>query len=188
MKSIYESLLDDQDDIIGKAENNDEVKKKAGEGWLKNHGVGIHTLSRDHAMEIVFGSFKGMFTGIDDMSAEYVITKKDTDANIPELIPPVLHVRKFYVKGFLGKEIPDRLVPRMADVVMIANCPNLTRLPQLPNTVDTFSVVGCPKLVSLDGCPQEVNHTFKVADNGREFDWKDIHRACPKLVKQKAVY
>ena len=184
MKSIYESLLDDQDDIMGKAD--DAAEKKLGEEWLNKHG--IRYVYRQDTKKIKFGQFEGDFTGIVDSSGEYTLTRSDNDHNLPKQIPAILHCRKFYVKGFTGREIQDRLVPREAEVVMISNCPNLIRLPQLPDTVDTFSVVGCPQLTSLEGCPREVNRTFKVVDNGRKFEWKDIHRACPSLNKQKAIY
>lgn len=189
MKSIYESILDDQDDIINGAEDQEGVKTKAGEGWLHNHGFrnAISVMGDTYTQKIKFGSFEGDFTGLKDDMSDVLITKKDTVTNIPEYIPPVLLCNKFYVKGFTGKEIPDRIVPRQAKTVIIANCPNLVRLPQLPDEVETFSVTNCPKVVSLEGCPTKASKLFKAVDCGRKFDWRDISRVC-KVTKRNSIY
>ncbi len=181
MKDLFESILDDEEDIIGRIEQNDKVKEEAGYGWLWDHGFkNRHYVGTKDDPE-------GQH-GLEDNLGEIYLTKKDTERSIPEVIPAIMYCYRLFIKGYDGKTIPQRIVPFRAQIVMISGCPNLEELPKLPEEVETFSVINCPKLTSLNGCPKKANKLFKVDNCGKEFEWKDIHKACPGVKKQNAIY
>ena len=181
MKDLFESILDDEEDILGKVEQNDEVKKEAGYGWLAAHGL------KSRRYVGTEDDPEGQHGLVDDLG-EICLTKKDTERSIPEVIPTVMKCNRLFVKGYDGKFIPQRIVPSHAQIVMITGCPNLEELPELPKDVNTFSITNCPKLKSLGGCPKNANRLFKVDNCGKEYEWKDIHKACPGVKKQNAIY
>jgi len=181
MKDLFESILDNEDDILGKVEQSDEIKKEAGYGWLQNHGF------KSRRYVGTEDGPEGQHGLIDDLG-EIILTKKDTERSIPELIPTIMRCNRLFIKGYDGKIIPQRIIPSHTPIVMISGCPNLEELPKLPEEVDTFSITNCPKLKSLDGCPKKANKLFKAVNCGKEFEWKDIHKACPDVKKQNAIY
>ena len=181
MKDLYESILDDEEDILGKVEQNDKVKEEAGYNWLFAHG-----LKNRRYVGLKDGP-EGQHGLVDDLG-EVCLTKKDTERSIPEVIPTIMRCNRLFIKGYDGKTIPQRIVPSYANIVMITGCPNLEELPKLPNEVETFSIINCPKIKSLEGCPKKANKLFKVDNCGKEFEWKDIHKACPDVKKQNVIY
>jgi len=179
MKDLFESILDDEEDVLNKAD--DSVAKEAGRSWLADHGF------KSRRYEGKEDGPEGQHGWVDDIGEIY-LTKKDTERSIPGVIPTVLRCARLFIKGYEGKTIPQRIIPSHTSTVMISGCPNLEELPKLPEEVDTFSVINCPKLKSLDGCPKNANKLFKVDNCGKEFDWKDIHKACPGVKKQNVIY
>ena len=176
---IEESMLDNEDDIINQA--NDKAEKEAAYNWLAAHGFKNRTY-------VGFMDGPEGQHGLVDQMGEINLTKKDTERNIPEAIPTLMKCNRLFIKGFDGKTIPQRVIPSHVQIVMITNCPNLEELPKLPEEVNTFSIINCPKIKSLDGCPKKVDKLFKVDNCGKEFEWKDIHKACPGVKKQNAIY
>lgn len=175
MKNLLESLLDDEDVIMDKADKDAELAASA--AWLKDHGVGmsLEPVVRDVVRNPgVYNYSKVYSDGVWHLRSEIItVTEKDKE------IPSFVHFDNTSIvfSKWKGTELPD-----MTDIPMlqvrIAKCPNLKSLKGCPESVTNFSVTDCPKIDKLDGCPKVVLGVFKVLNCAKRFTAKDIRRAC----------
>lgn len=187
MNSIYnikESILDDADAIISKAEPIAELKAAA--VWLHRHGCDMAETWLDWYNK----GFSGWEKYLSPKTHEWTlirdtITITDKDKDIPEGIR-IKTVGSLSIQGWKGKTLP---LPNIVilNSLSIRNCPNLTTLEGCPYSVEKFSVSGCPKITSLQGAPKQVFKLFKVLNNGAKFSDKDIKKVC-RVDKKNMIY
>lgn len=188
MKSIIESLLDDEDVILSRTDKTADLAAAA--AWLEAHGMKgaeeiIKRYNRKDEWEDWVKKWINPETGEWTMQEDMTITITDKDKTIPDYVK-ISSVSDMNIQGWKGTELPFKDV-KVSNSFSIRNCPNLKTLNGCPEEVERFSVSGCPKITSLDGAPKKVTKMFKAVNNGKVFSDKDIKRVC-KVDKKNMIY
>ena len=78
------------------------------------------------------------------------------------------------------KQLPDYIQFRkVTKYFYINNCPKLESLEGCPEEVGwDFSCSGCSKLTSLEGCPKKVGWDFYCYNCGKQFTENDVEKYC----------
>jgi len=175
MKDLFESILDDADTKLSDAES--AAKISATIDWLKDNHCSIPQVS------LLDNRDERYFTP----NGKLILTM--SDIVIEKEIPRFLQIavcRILTISGLKDEVISDQL-PVPTDCLFIRNCKNLKSLKGCAPKLEKFSVVGCPKIHSLDGAPEECSKLFKVIECGKRFTPKEIKRAC-KVAPENMIY
>ena len=180
MKSLQESLLDDEDDVIGRLDNIVLIKD-----WLKKYDIQNYKINKDNTIDV---------DGIVNL-CNY------QESEIPSYIQfnkvAIFKINNSKIKTLRGcpREVTDIFQcincdslktlegapERVIGEFDCSNCNSLTSLKGAPKGVDSFSCTyckslktlegspitasyyhadGCGKLISLKGAPKEIKYNF----------------------------
>ena len=170
MRSLYESLLDDEEDLVDKDTAEEYLLKK----WFdENVQPATGVFGKDLIIDIdkrdvtVTGSImmgekcnfrapilkKFNFKKLEGCLHLIHIPKKKTFWLPQEVTEEV------YIQGCGFEELPKLNNVKHVD---ISYCSKLKSLKGLPDKIDTLQIKACTKLESLKGCPSEINKSLTI--------------------------
>lgn len=169
--SLYESLLDDEEDLI----NNNSIEEHLLKKWFEEN------VQPDTGM---FG--KDLVINIDNRDVTVIgniMMGEKCDFRAPILkkfnfkkLEGSLHLFSIPKKKifWLPQEVTGEVyinacgfeeLPKLIDVnhVEISYCHKLKTLKGLPDKIDTLHISCCNKFESLEGCPKEINKSLTIS-------------------------
>lgn len=201
MRTLYESLLDNEEDLISKESLEEYLIKK----WFEENvqpATGIFgkdlIINVDNRNVTVIGSImmgekcdfrapilkKFNFKKLEGCLHLIHIPKKKTFWLPQEVTEEV------YIQGCNFEELP-----KLIDVnyVEISYCHKLKTLKGLPAKIDTVHISCCNKLESLEGCPEEINKSLTIGycdkftsleDFPKKVDYFSVHNWHDNILRQ----
>ena len=179
MRSLYESLLDDEDDVVDKLDT-----KALIEHWLKKYNIKNYKINKDNTIDV---------RGDVDLSQypekefpKYIQFRNVadrfsvTDSKLNTLKGCPKEVVNFYCyncNSLISLEGAPEIVEGEFDC---SNCNSLTSLKGAPKKVGRgFYCIGCSNLTSLKGAPKEVEWYFYcVCCEKLNVTEEDIKKIC----------
>ena len=169
MKKLYESLLDDEDDLMQASD------KAVISDWLKKYAVGDYKIKfTKNGLELK----KGTLTIKDFKEDHFPTDFKFCHTNIKGNIN-IVNCDITTLEGFF-----DHITILNGDL-HIDNCKNLTNLGTLPTIIDgNVSIFGNKSLRSLAGISEHIYGVVYIAKNGKKFKKDEIAKMVGDLVRR----